>query len=188
MESIIILAAGLSSRMNLNKQKALLKYKDKPLIVNNCINALSYTNKVIVVTGFESKKVKEVLKDYPVTIIENKNYKNGQFSSLKKGLSLVGKEDFFVTTCDLININKELYELLSKNLKDYDYIRPTYNDKIGHPVLHKNFLKEIFIKSNYNSAKETLKAYKKQLLPVNSNSCINDIDTYNDYLKIKALS
>ncbi len=188
MESIIILAAGLSLRMNLNKQKALLNYKKKPLVVHNCINALSYTDKVIVVTGFESNLVKKALNKYPVTIIENLNYKEGQFSSLKKALEKVDKEDFFVTTADLINIDNSLYSKLSKNLKDYDYIRPCFNNTIGHPVLHKNFLKEVFLNSKYTSARETLKEYKEKLLPVNSSSCINDIDTYNDYLKIKDLS
>lgn len=183
MDSIIILAAGLSSRMGLNSQKALLPYKGSPLVVNNCINALNYSNKVIVVTGYENEKVEKALSELNVTTIYNKNYKQGQFSSLQKALELVNEEDFFVTTADLINITSDLYSTLSKNLEDYDYIRPTFENKIGHPVLHKNFLKEVFLNSKLNSAKKTLAAYNGYLLEVDNSSCINDIDTYEDYLK-----
>lgn len=184
MESIIVLAAGLSSRMKLNKQKALFKINNKSSIVDTCLNALEYSNNVIVVTGYQHLLVEQELKDINVTTIYNNEYEKGQFSSLKKALTLIKDENFFVTTCDLINIKKDLYENLSNNLNFYDYIRPVFKGKIGHPVLHKNFLKNILLTSNKNSAKQTLKDYKEKLLCVEQSSCIDDFDTVEQYLSL----
>ena len=58
-----ILAAGLSKRMG-SVNKLLLKINNKTILEHSVINALSYTNDVVVVTGFEREKSEEILKNY----------------------------------------------------------------------------------------------------------------------------
>ena len=54
-----ILAAGLSKRIG-NVNKLLLKLGSKTILENSVINALSYTDDVVVVTGFEREKSEEI--------------------------------------------------------------------------------------------------------------------------------
>ena len=77
MISAILLAAGQSKRFK-NDNKLTKIYKDKPLI-NHAINSLvkSKVNKIIIVLGYQSKKVKNMLENNNFRIIKSiKDYGN----------------------------------------------------------------------------------------------------------------
>ena len=76
MIKAILLAAGQSKRIK-NENKLLKIYKKKPLI-NHIINSLikSKVNKIIIVVGYESDKLKNVIqKNKKIKFIKNANYK-----------------------------------------------------------------------------------------------------------------
>ncbi|MEO5886171.1 MAG: selenium cofactor biosynthesis protein YqeC, partial [Anaerolineales bacterium] len=82
----IILAAGESARFGSTKQ--LLDWKGKPFVRAVALTALEAgLSPVIVVTGANAEKVELALKDLDVIIIRNADWKSGQASSIKAGIS-----------------------------------------------------------------------------------------------------
>ena len=84
MISSILLAAGQSKRMQ-GENKLLKKYKKKYLI-NHILSSLikSKVNKIIVVLGYENKKIKKIaLKSKKITFVVNSQYLKGISTSIK---------------------------------------------------------------------------------------------------------
>ena len=75
--NVVLLAAGLSKRMG-GINKLLTPVNGKPLILYSVENALSYSSSVYVVSGNEREKVENILSSYPVNIIYNQSYHEGQ--------------------------------------------------------------------------------------------------------------
>ena len=69
----IVLAAGLSERMG--KNKLLLPFRDEAIITTTVKNALSFSDRVIVVVGNEEDRIKEALSGLNIDFVFNKNYK-----------------------------------------------------------------------------------------------------------------
>ena len=101
----IVLAAGLSERMGRNK--LLLPYKGEAIIVKTVRNALSFSDKVIVVTGNERERVEESLSSFPLTFVYNENYRMGQRTSTIEGIKCVENDDFSILPGDLPLLGKE---------------------------------------------------------------------------------
>lgn len=81
----VILAAGDSTRFGSPKQ--LLEWKGKPFIRHIAETALQADlEPVLVVTGIHHAEIESSLQDLPVTVIQNLNYKNGQSESIKLGI------------------------------------------------------------------------------------------------------
>ncbi|MBL8089572.1 MAG: putative selenium-dependent hydroxylase accessory protein YqeC [Anaerolineales bacterium] len=81
----VILAAGDSTRFGSPKQ--LLDWKGKPFIRHIAETALhADLQPVLVITGSHHADIESCLKDLPVTVIHNPNYKNGQSESIKLGI------------------------------------------------------------------------------------------------------
>lgn len=81
----IILAAGGSSRFGEPKQ--LLDWKGHPFVRAVAKTALEAgLSPVLVVTGANAERVEEVLRDLPVKIVRNKEWQEGQASSIRAGV------------------------------------------------------------------------------------------------------
>ncbi len=85
--SIIILAAGSSSRLGQPKQ--LVKINNTSLLEQQIENALSLTPSVHCVLGFEFEKMKESVDQLPVDIVVNSQWEHGLSSSIAKGVSSI---------------------------------------------------------------------------------------------------
>jgi len=82
----ILLAAGESARFGNTKQ--LLDWKGKPFVRAVALTALEAgLSPVIVVTGANAEKVEAAVKDLNVIIVRNEDWKSGQASSIKAGIS-----------------------------------------------------------------------------------------------------
>ena len=100
MISAILLAAGQSKRMK-DTNKLLFKYKNNTLI-NYILKSLvkSKVSKIIVVLGYQSKKVKAaVLKSNKITFVTNSKYSKGISTSIKCGLNKISKKKCRVFDC-----------------------------------------------------------------------------------------
>jgi len=74
--AMVILAAGASTRMNTIKQ--LLQWKNTTLLGNAIEQGLSAkVDSVFVVLGARKEKINPTIKEYNITIIENKNWHLG---------------------------------------------------------------------------------------------------------------
>lgn len=93
----VLLAAGMAERMG-GRPKALLELGGVPLIRRNLV-ALSGAgvDEVSIVLGHRSEEVEAAVRDFPVTLIRNADYRQGQMSSVRAGLrGLSGKLDAII--------------------------------------------------------------------------------------------
>ena len=86
----VVLAAGESRRISGTKQ--LLKFRESTLLGQVVANAKkSLLNEIIVVLGHDAAEIQKQVDLADVKVVLNDNYKQGQSSSLKVGLSHVSK-------------------------------------------------------------------------------------------------
>lgn len=193
--TVVMLAAGTSSRMG-RVNKLLLDVNGLPMVSHCCLQALQFldtldeSSKLIVVVGYRSRSTIKALsacKDFvsnsksriQMVIVENKNYRQGQFSSAKAGIAEVPEDsDFILGLCDMPKLTSENFAVISKSLGKSDAVRPVVNSIPGHPVLLASFLRDVILKQpNDCSVKKVLASYKVKELPFADSSWITDIDT-----------
>ena len=189
MISAILLAAGKSKRLK-HQNKLTKNYKGKPLI-NHILKSLikSKVNKIIIVLGFEEKKIRNVtLKSKKITFLINSNYIKGISSSIKCGLKKISKknEGFLITHADMPLISKKIINTLCfaiKN-KDKEIFVPIYKRKIGNPLAFKySMIKSLKKIKGDRGAKKLIKSNesKVQLVKMKSKSILIDFDQLKDF-------
>ena len=189
MFSAILLAAGQSKRMN-GDNKLIKKYNKKYLI-NHIIRTLikSKVNKIIVVLGFQSSKVKRIIiKNKKINFVFNKNYKSGMSSSIKTGLKRISKKSigFLIVQADMPLISKKIVDTLCYAVRNSnkEIVAPIYKRKMGNPIGFKRSMTRILNKTSGDSgAKKIILRNKKKLglIKVNSKSIFKDFNTKRDF-------
>lgn len=175
----IILAAGYASRAQTNKM--LLMAKGKPLIEHAIDGMLPYVSHIFVVTGHYHQELSEFLKEKPlVTCVENKDYPNGMFSSVKKGVEAVS-EDFFVLPGDCPFVGPRTYELL---LRGHKPIRiPSYQKLKGHPLFIQVSLKGKLLKEvNESNLRVFRDRQDAEIIETDDPEILTDIDTIENFV------
>ncbi len=190
MISAIVLAAGQSKRMN-GDNKLIKKYNKKYLI-NHIIGTLikSKVNKIIVVLGFQSAKVRRIIvKNKKINLVFNKNYKSGMASSIKTGLKRISKKNigFLIVQADMPLISKKIIDSLcyAARNSNKEIVAPIYKRNIGNPIGFKSSMIKILNKTKGESgAKKIIKKNKKNLnlIRVNSKSIFKNFNTQKDFL------
>ena len=141
----VILAAGLSSRMN--AFKPMLPVDGRPAITGlvESLRSAGVTD-ILVVTGHQREDLKEELERLRLTECYNDRYEWGMFTSIQAGLAKAGqsfkdKKGFFLVPvdCPLITI-RALRELMRASdeagAEGVDsFFVPTFEGKKGHPLL-----------------------------------------------------
>jgi len=205
--TIIMLAAGTSSRMG-KENKMLLTYNGVPMVSHCCLEALRFLEKyssennrscsLIVVTGYKRRSVEKVLEPCklfvektgsPINllIVNNRNYRRGQFSSTKIGVAEVEENSpFFISLADMPLITAEHYAKLVPLLESHDAVRPFYTskeDKVpGHPVLHAYKLKDRIVQCPDSwTVSKILKSSDVIEPSFDDPSWTQDIDIIQDY-------
>tara|TARA_B100000953_G_scaffold292727_1_gene280303 strand:- start:493 stop:1068 length:576 start_codon:yes stop_codon:yes gene_type:complete len=189
MISAILLAAGQSQRL-IGGNKLIIKYKEVPLI-NHILKSLikSKVNKIIIVLGYESNKIKKIiLKSKKIIFINNPNYKKGISSSIKCGLKklsnknkgfIIAQSDMPLVTFSLIN---KIYNSIIKSNKLVHVLKN--NNKIGNPIGFNIETKIKFkkIKGNMGARKMVKKLSKNtNFLSTNSKAIFKDLDLKKDF-------
>lgn len=178
----VILAGGYSSRARSNKM--VLKYKNMEIIKHAIIAMQDYCTKIIVVTGHYHDDILQVVSSFPkVKVVRNNNYRQGMFSSVKVGVKEVN-DDFFLTPGDYPLIQKSTYE---KILEAKGIIRvPTFNNRRGHPLfISRELITSLLRESDDSNLKLFRNKYEITNVETNDQGILRDIDTVNDYLKLK---
>ena len=189
MISAIILAAGEGKRIG--STKALLNWGNENLI-NYQINSLSHesiTEKIVVV-GSESEKVKKSISKNEIKIAENNNYLSGKTSSIKKGISYIGKDQNDILlmavdqprTEDLIN---KVVDFHITNPLDKKISMPYKEGHGGHPIIFSNlFLNDLSkIKEESFGIREIIKNNSESIIRFKTTDFSSNIDinTSEDY-------
>jgi len=188
MLSLIVLAAGKSTRMR-GENKLLAKIGGKPMIRRVVESALaSMVDEVIVVVGWEAKKIMDALNNLPCRFVVNKEFRTGQSSSVKVGLKeirgsadavLVLPGDVALIDADSINMVVNAY----KNRKS-PIVVAAHSGRSGHPVL---LSKELFneierIDEATFGLKSVVKRHESgaQMVETGSERVLRDVDTPED--------
>ncbi len=145
--SIVILAAGASSRMGAPKQ--LLLIDGKTLIKRICETAMDTTcYPIVAVLGANRNLIRQETERMPITVIDNPQWEKGMSSSIKMGLAgayMTEKaiEAVIFLTVDMPYISVDLIEKMIKKAESDESIEIVackYDNQIGIPVLFKRSL------------------------------------------------
>ncbi len=190
--AVVILAAGSSSRMG--KPKQLLKWGSETLISHAIQKALKLnTDEVIVVLGANYELIREEIKHFPITILNNKDWKFGLGKSIAFSVDyLLGKETkidgVLIKLVDqpfiaVAYLNELILNFSTENKK---IIATLYdNKKLGVPaIFDKTYFKKLSYLNDDYGAKNMMKENKseiKALIPSVKNV---DLDSKEDYEKL----
>ncbi len=191
MISAVILAAGMSSRMGVPKQ--LLELENRPLVRIVTENVLaSSVDEVLVVTGCMEPEITAAINDLPVKIIFNPHYEQGQGTSLALGATAVdiNASALAVFMADQPLISASLINTVIDEFKKRRCLalRPVYNGVPGHPVVISGSLsKDLQMLKGDEGARHILEKLgsKVDYLQVQDEAAVFDIDTPEDYKKLK---
>ena len=186
--SVVILAAGFSSRMK--QAKFSLMYDEQRTFLEKIVQEyLTFGCKeIIVVMNTEGIKHKKKLNlNFPgnVKFVLNEYPERERFYSLQTGLkALQNNSNAFIQNSDNPFVNQYILTKLYTHKNEGDFIVPIFKNRGGHPILmNKNIIQKISSekKVDYN-LKEYLKGFTKKYIPVNDEKVllnINDQSTYN---------
>ena len=209
---IVMLAAGTSSRMG-KENKMLLPFEGMPMVTHCCMQALAFLEQysqennescsLIVVTGYMHRSVGKALEScrlfvektsapIRLLIVNNNNYRKGQFSSTKVGTAEVSEgSPFFISLADMPLITADHYRKLVPLLGNHDAVRPFYEnkeDKVpGHPVLHAFRLKGTIMRCpDFWTVSRILKSSDVFEPSFDDPAWSRDIDSIQDYNLIQS--
>ena len=189
MISSILLAAGQSKRMQ-GENKLLKKYKKKYLI-NHILKSLikSKVNKIIIVLGYENKKIKKIaLKSKKIIFVVNSRYLKGISTSIKCGLKKISKKNigFLITHADMPLVSKTILNVLCLALKNKnkEIFIPVYKKRIGNPLAFKySMIKSLKRIKGDRGAKKLIRSNKSKikLMKMKTKSILIDFDQLRDF-------
>lgn len=188
MINALILAAGTSSRYG-ESNKLLEPINGSPMIVQTIRRyEASNCDKIYVVVGHEASRLKQLLRDESVRLIENPDYERGQSTSLRAGLTtmdrrgvngiIIGLGDMPFVTVHTINL------LISRfTMESGEIVAPEYDGQRGNPVLfdrqHLDDLKSV---SGDRGGKKILKESDDLIrVAVDDPGVLRDIDRPSDF-------
>ena len=186
--SIILLAAGSSSRMGQSKQ--LLEVNGTPLLLHSVKAALeSGAKSVNVILGANELAHREVLRNLPVSVISNHYWKSGMGSSIKAGLNYVVRkysdtEAVIIMVCDQPAITASHLHKLATTHKSTNspIVASSYSGTVGVPALFSRaFFSNILMLKDDQGAKKIIEQFPEQRANVDFPDGSFDLDTSEDY-------
>ncbi|MDP1678257.1 MAG: nucleotidyltransferase family protein [Bacteroidota bacterium] len=188
--SAIILSAGSSRRMG--TPKALLKIGKKIFLhhIIDTVESVGLTNNVVVL-GFESQTIREILSSFSGTIIVNEAWEEGQLSSIIaciNALNTIDCEGILICPVDHPMITTALIKKLVESFQHSrkKIIIPTYHGRRGHPIIISS---ELFVEIKNASftvgLREVVHAHENdiELVSTDEEGILINIDTPEDYRK-----
>lgn len=186
----LITAAGMSTRMGTLKQTLPL---GKKTIIETVVSRFMHVgvSEIVVVTGYRSEEVRDVLKGYPVTFAENPAYATTQmFDSVKIGLKCLMKrcDRIFFTPVDVPAFRESTLSVLLGQAGQI--IIPVSHGKKGHPIMISvDLIPQLLSFEGDGGLRGAFEAagIKPAYVDVNDEGALIDADTPEDYQKVKVL-
>lgn len=187
----IVLAAGESARFG--KPKQLLDWKGEPFVHAVARTALEAgLSPVVVVVGANSEQVESAVADLNVTIVKNDEWKSGQGSSIKAGISKLetshistGGAIFLLADQPQITVSiiRALVEKHAEGL--YPIIAPMVLDQRANPVLfdQATFADLLEIKGDVGG-RAIFHKHKVEYVPWHDDRMLLDVDTPEHYQRL----
>lgn len=188
--SCIVMASGMSKRMNGNK--LLLKINKKMIFeyILDTIYKIDF-DEVIVVTRF--KEIIDYCEKYNYKVVINNNYEEGQSSSIRLGIKSAKENNdymFFVADQPFIKEETINYILNEHKGDSEEIIIPYYNGIKGNPVLFGNKFRQALLNLSGDKGgsvviKENTDKVKQVFINIENDFENFDIDNKNDYEVLK---
>ncbi len=190
----VVLSAGESSRMG--RPKALLPI-DGETFIERIVGALkkSGIERILVVLGFNAEEMRGQIEHLPVEILVNRDYHEGQLSSLQTALRfLQGEKDCQAALVHLVDHPYLKAAVVNQMIDRYresksPIVIPKYRGKRGHPVLFdRSLFAELLAAPLDQGAKFVVNAHRDETLELETDDIgvTLDIDTpelYRQHVK-----
>ncbi len=188
--SVIILAAGKSSRMG--SQKFALKFDDTHIFLEQIIKQYKSfgCQEIIVILNNEGVVfVKENLPQLSndIVIVKNNHLEWERFYSIKLGIkNLTNTHPVFIHNVDNPFVSQEVLKQLFINHTPNEFIVPVFEGRGGHPILLSNEISQAIITENKHELilSDFLKRYTKKRIAVDDKRILVNINTEEKYRKI----
>lgn len=185
--SLILLAAGESSRLGTPKQ--LLMYKGESLMQHTIDLTQNLEIETIIVLGAFKEEILGQVDVLGIKVVENMNWNEGLASSIRCGLSRVLEtnpetEAVILILCDQPFLKVEiLREIVTKyHSSGQAIVHCSYGDASGPPTLfHKSLFPYLMELKGGQGAKKVVDMFPDQVAYVDFPKGKLDIDTIADY-------
>jgi|JI7StandDraft_1071085.scaffolds.fasta_scaffold00688_23 molybdenum cofactor cytidylyltransferase len=185
--SLILLAAGESSRLGSPKQ--LLMYKGKNLMQHTIDLNQTLCLEMVIVLGAFKKEILAEVDVLGIEVVENVNWSEGLASSIRCGLRNVLEtnpetEAVILVLCDQPFLSVEiLREIIEKyHRSGQSIVHCSYGDVSGPPTLfHKSLFPYLMELKGGQGAKKVVDMFPDQVVYVDFPKGKLDIDTAADY-------
>ncbi|MDG7007086.1 MAG: nucleotidyltransferase family protein [Nitrososphaerota archaeon] len=189
--SLVVLAAGLSSRFGRNK---LLEPMGSTTLVGHVVTEAlgSKASQVVVVGGHEFGRLKEALRGHGCKLVYNPEFRQGQSSSVKKGLSgtAPGTDAAMVLPGDMAMTHRTIIDAV---IDEYSksgarIVCAGFGGRQGHPIL---FDKTLFgelqgIDEETRGLKKVVSAHASEIRVVETSpAALFDLDTPDDLRRLE---
>jgi len=186
--SLIVLAAGMSTRFGRNK---LLENVGGSTLIGRVVGSAvsSRVDEVVVVLGYEADKVMEALKGFKCKFVLNEGFASGQSSSVKAGVrSVMDYADaVMILPGDVALITPKAIDTV---VQEYESSRSpivvaSYRGRSGHPILFDRtlFSELMEIGEETMGLKAVVNRHRSMIrrVEVGSGEVLVDIDTQEDF-------
>ena len=185
----VILAAGFSRRAGAFKMG--LELGEKTLIQRTVDGMTAVCSRVIVVAGYKSENIFPLEKIYThVEVVLNPHYARGMFTSVQEGVKHVKSAWFFFTPGDYPLVTPAVYRRLLEapcRFPAASIFIPVFKSRKGHPILIKSVLvKELLDEPEDSDLRNVIRRRGFVPVEVDDDSILQDIDTGEDYQRVKA--
>ncbi len=190
--SAIILAAGLSTRMG--QHKFMLKLPNGKTFLDEIIGQFCEFGcaEIIVVLNKDGVSVlnsSEINLPENARVVENSHPEWERFYSLQCGLNSLSEQyPVFVHNVDNPFVNPEVLEKLFTHLNDFDYAKPVYNGKGGHPILLSEKIQSTIRNEDLYGVtiKEYLRGCKTKKVAIDDNRILVNVNSKKDFKAVKS--
>lgn len=185
--SIVILAAGRSSR--LGRPKQLLDLGGEPLLRHVVQNALaSRAREVVLVLGSQAEEIAAAVGELGQRTIVNPHFAEGQSTSLKAGIRAIepGAQGVIVMLGDQPTVTPALLNQLISAFEatGAHIVQPVYGGTPGNPVLvDRGYFPELLEIEGDQGARGVIKAHRRDTYRMtwSDEPPPGDVDTDEDY-------
>jgi len=161
----------------------MLRFGAATIIETVVRNALAVCRQVLLVTGYRGGELAALFHSWPgVSVIENRAWETGMFSSIQCAARELKTEKFFITLGDKPYIPAEAYSSLLL-VQPAGAVFPVFGGARGHPVLLGAEVKEAILQADpaRGSMPEIVRRFTVREMPWVDDSILRDIDTPEQY-------
>jgi molybdenum cofactor cytidylyltransferase len=180
----VILAGGLSRRMGSNKLLEVVNGKPMVGAVADAMLAAG-ASPVLVVTGHQAERLRDALKDRPVTFVHNPDFAQGMSTTLRRGIEAL-PDDIDAAVVSLGDMPFLTGAHVSRLIAAFDpeherdICVPAFQGQRGNPILWgRRFFDELRQVQGDMGAREVVKRHANagHLVPMDDDAVLRDVDT-----------